>query len=667
MGWGNPLALWLAALALPIVVFYILKIRMRRVPVSTVLFWRQVFDETQPRSIWQKLRHLVSLLVQLALLALLVLALSEPFFTWERNERRRLVLILDNSASMNATDEAPTRLAAAKERALGLVDALRFQDEMAIVSAGTQAKVLCGLTGHQRTLKRAVEDAPATDGPTRVPEAIALARRLLAGETSGRIVVLSDGGFADPEKLAQAADIEWVTVGKKTNNLALTRFQSRRALVDPLGYEVLAEVANLGDEPVEARLELDLDGAVVDVVPIQLEPNGRWSKVFRKTATKGGILAATLRHEDALAADNRAWAVLPERKRQKVLLVSSGAASHYLTKVFEASPLVDLTVVKEPSASAQYPPGTVIVFHRQVPQTLPLNPVLVIEPTASSDLWDLGEQLQNPIVTKEDNQSPLLAHVRLTNVLMPQAAKLTLKGNASILVGSLSGDPLYARLARGGEDGAGSEAIGALGAGDVLILTVNLEQGDLPLRTAFPILVTNALAHFGGTKGELRESLAAGSLAEVEIGALPPAGEGSVLVKDPEGAARPAPVENKAGAAAGAGNKVTVGPLDAVGIWTVVVGNETRKGEDNSAPAPPAPAEAAPPAPPAPPGPPIGMFACNLADERESDLRVEQDQAGLAAPVTAGVWGRPLWFYLLALAWCLVGLEWYLYQRRWIS
>jgi hypothetical protein len=28
---------------------------------------------------------------------------------------------------------------------------------------------------------------------------------------------------------------------------------------------------------------------------------------------------------------------------------------------------------------------------------------------------------------------------------------------------------------------------------------------------------------------------------------------------------------------------------------------------------------------------------------------------------------RPVWFYLIALAWLLAAVEWYLYQRRWIS
>src|SRR5437879_2856956 len=126
---ANPTALLWLALAIPIVGFYILKIRQRRVPVSTTLFWREIFEEKPPRSIWEKLRHLLSLLVQLAFLILLVFALGEPFFRWQLLEARRVVLVVDNSASMSATDVAPSRLARAKEEARGLIDSLRFRDE----------------------------------------------------------------------------------------------------------------------------------------------------------------------------------------------------------------------------------------------------------------------------------------------------------------------------------------------------------------------------------------------------------------------------------------------------------------------------------------------------------------------------------------------------------
>src|SRR5262245_6150013 len=178
MSLANPTALFWLLLAIPVVVFYILKIRLKRVPVSTVIFWRQIFDEKKPRTLWQRLRHLVSLLCQIALLAILVAALTEPFFAWEANTARRVILVIDNSASMNAADGDSTRLARAKEQAREVVKGLRHRDEMAVVAAGTQPRVACGLTGHQRTLRDAVDAIEATDGPTRLAEAIALARRL---------------------------------------------------------------------------------------------------------------------------------------------------------------------------------------------------------------------------------------------------------------------------------------------------------------------------------------------------------------------------------------------------------------------------------------------------------------------------------------------------------
>src|SRR3954449_7481439 len=134
MSLAVPLALLWSLLAIPIVVFYILKIRLRRVPVLKTIFWQQIYDEKRPRSLWQILRHLLSLLVQIIWLLLLVFALTEPFFTWEILQARRLILVVDNSASMRATDVAPMRLELAKQLGKQIISGLRFRDEMAIVA-----------------------------------------------------------------------------------------------------------------------------------------------------------------------------------------------------------------------------------------------------------------------------------------------------------------------------------------------------------------------------------------------------------------------------------------------------------------------------------------------------------------------------------------------------
>src|SRR5437763_662013 len=547
MSLANPTALMWALLAVPVVVFYVLKIRLKRVPVSTVIFWRQLFDEKRPRSLWQRLRHLVSLLVQMALLGLMVAALAEPFFSWEVLSARRVVLVLDNSASMNATDVEPTRLAKAKDEARQVIRGLRFRDEMAIVAAGTQPRVVCGLTGHQKTLRDALDTVAATDGPTQLAEAVAVARRLAAEAGSGgvkcRVVIVTDGCAEGAAKLADE-NTTLVTVGKKTGNVGITRFQVRRSTIDPIGYEILAEVTNQSDEPTgDFRLAVTLNGNTVDVKPLKLAPNAKWSEVIEKTTADGGLLAAELvvkgekgdvPYQDALAADNRAMAVLPKREPVPVHM-HSPPGNLFLQKVLEANPLTRLTTSKE--MPKEFAAGAVKVFHREVPARLPPGPVLVVDPANDCDLWTLGDKLQSPVVTQQDKDSPLMAHVRLDNVLLPEAHKLTFTpaaGKPQVLAGSVTGDPLFVLIDRP--------------EGKVVVLTVNLDLGDLPFRTAFPILAMNTLGFFTGS-GELRESLPTGATAEVTLPAT-----GDCVLRSPDGTTRKLP----------AGVKATVGPFDRV-------------------------------------------------------------------------------------------------------
>ncbi|CAN5298318.1 BatA and WFA domain-containing protein [soil metagenome] len=635
MSLANPLALLWALLLVPIVIFYILKIRLKRVPVSTVLFWRQIFDEKKPRSLWQRLRHLVSLLCQLAFLFLIVFALTKPLFSWEALNARRVILVLDNSASMNATDVAPSRLERAKQEALKVIGGLRFQDEMAIVTAGTPPHVVCGLTGHQRTLEGIVQNVEPTDGPSQVPLAIALARRLTTEtDSSGkqnRIVLISDGCGAGVADLAKASDVTVIGVGQRTANLAITRFQVRRSTIDPIGYEILAEVMNFADEPAgDVRLSIALEGRPIDIKPLKFGPDNRWSEVIESTTADGGLLTAELvmkcdkgfvPYTDALATDNRAAAVLPKREPIPVHMHSPGG-NLFLQKVLEASPLVRLTTSKQ--MPKEFAAGSVSVFHRETPAKLPPGPVMIVDPTGACDLFKVGEVLQNPIVTQQDRESPLMSHVRLDNVILPEARKLTFlpaAGKPQILAGGVSGDPLFALIDRP--------------EGKVAVLTVNLDKGDLPFRTAFPILAMNVFSAFTSASSELREALAAGATTEVTLPATT-AGVSEFVLRDPSGKSRPLPP---------GGAKVTIGPFDRCGVWAV--------------------------APSGTGAAPLEEYAVNLMNKSESDLRPPDSFAvattAAEAGLSGGLLGGPVWWYLALLAWALVAVEWYLYQRRWIS
>ena len=706
MTFDSPGSLFWLALAVPIVVFYILKIRLRRQPVSTVMFWKQVLDEQNPRSIWQRLRHLVSLLMQLAMLALLALAVADPYFFWEVRAARRIVVVIDNSASMNATDAKPTRLAEAKRQAGQIIAGMRHRDEVALVTAGTQPQVVVGFTGRQKTVSNALDAVPATDGPSHVAEAVVLGQRLLGERQDGKqpeVVVFSDGRFEGVESLVPSppssgervrvrgpngedapssesiassgpphlnplppkaggegtkqeepltlalspqsrgegtgAPVKLHVIGERTGNLGIVQFQVRRSLVDPLGYEILAEVRNASDQPVECRFEVELNDEPIDVVPLKLAAGGKWSQVFEKTSAEGGHLIATLTHHDALAADNTARAVLPRREIQPVLLVTSG--NLFLQKVFEVNPLVRLTVVAETPATI--PAGTVVVFHRVVPEKIPAGQVFVIDPANASDLYTVGEPIANPIVTKQDKDSPLMSHVRLDNVLMPEARQLTptRPDETKILAEAVTKEPIFFAVNRP--------------EGKVLVLTVNLDKGDLPLRTAFPITVANALHWFAGNKGDLRESLPAGSLATLTASdfARPSKGE-PLALRSPTGELKPLPLNIE---------KLTIGPLDQCGVWSIVAAVQESgvRGQESDKANRPQPSSISQP---------LLEIACNLASVAESDIRPSEEllETKVAvSPVLAGLGSRPMWFWLLLAGLVLTTVEWCLYQRRVIS
>ena len=138
-----PAALWFS-LALPaVVVFYLLKRkRVTRVVASTLL-WQRFLAETQASAPLQRLRHNWLLVLQLLLLSLLVLALARPYFSGTEAAGKLMVVVIDASASMQATDESPSRFERARKDALGLVDGLNSGKggQMVVLVAGANAEV----------------------------------------------------------------------------------------------------------------------------------------------------------------------------------------------------------------------------------------------------------------------------------------------------------------------------------------------------------------------------------------------------------------------------------------------------------------------------------------------------------------------------------------------
>src|SRR5204863_2813437 len=97
---------------------YLLKLRRTEAIVPSTLLWTRLMADVEANAPWQRLRRSLLLLLQLLLVAILALLAARPFLERPAGLAGDVVLVLDTSASMAATDISPNRLEAAKTAAL---------------------------------------------------------------------------------------------------------------------------------------------------------------------------------------------------------------------------------------------------------------------------------------------------------------------------------------------------------------------------------------------------------------------------------------------------------------------------------------------------------------------------------------------------------------------
>src|SRR5438445_9380675 len=116
----------------------------------------------------------------LQLLAILVLIYCVMDFRAHgySKEGKHYILMVDNSASMGATDISPSRLHWAKQEALKEIDASTDNDYGMVIVFNSSAEIFQSYTNNRGQLRSAVEKIEQTERPTRIEEALSLADSL---------------------------------------------------------------------------------------------------------------------------------------------------------------------------------------------------------------------------------------------------------------------------------------------------------------------------------------------------------------------------------------------------------------------------------------------------------------------------------------------------------
>ncbi len=473
MGFITPAALGLFLLSIPIIIFYMLRLKRQPMKVSSLLLWQRVLQDQQANAPWQKLRRNLLLLLQLLLLALVTLALARPYRLVEAKVQGNVIILLDASASMQAADVSPSRFEVAKTQALALIRALNPNDTVSLILVSDTATPLPGAkAGNDRAaLEKAIAAAQPTSAVANWEPALALAAAGAASQGNTTIVILSDGAIpADLPSLP--ASVRWMPVGKESNNQAIVALAARDGRQGP---ELFIRVMNFGNKNASRLLEIKVDDRLFDARDLNLPPypDGNAGLTIALPANARRI-EARLEGSDFLLLDDAAQTQL-NGLQGRVLL--NGPGNLFLERAFSLLPGMSVFQAPPNNAPAAESRYNLTVFDRTIPDTLPEGNLLFIAPPQSTPLFEVKGVFSNTRPIPLSAEHPILNYVDFANLHVAQAQNVQTPAWAKTLLNSQGGPLLIA-----GEDNSGRR---------VAIITFDLLKSDLPLQIDFPILIAN--------------------------------------------------------------------------------------------------------------------------------------------------------------------------------
>jgi hypothetical protein len=633
--------------------------RRRRFEVPFSHLWKRVLEQKDANALWKQLKRLISLLAILLILGLVLFAALDPTLGAVSRDARSVVVLIDASASMKVKDGGPddvkTRMQAAKDKAIELIEGMGGGDQALIMKVDGQATPMSRFSGDIPMLRKTIDALQASDTPADLTRALGAASDALRDRKNPLIVIVSDGAFPEqqltqvnwaatlPGQTANLAnvdlskiDVRYLPVGRRSDNVGVVAFNVRRYIANKAAYEVYVEIQNFGTETAKRQLRLYNGDTNIDAHEIELKPGERMHQIYKSLpASEDNKLKVQLLPvdgpggSDAFALDDTAYALLPARKKQKVLMVTED--NLFLEGALLVYDNVDPLKVS-PAEYAAKPSVAddmdVVIFDETTPDVLPMPPTSLIffHPTGEHNPFTVSGEEQNPHITEIDEGHPVMRWVTMSDVFMDKSNVFSVdaKKGESALAFSVRSPIVVAKR-------DGKQKMIAFGFS--LPSTGRDGATDLPMRVAFPMLLVNALDWFAGDTTDLLTTYPTGARERVPLDGVVGASEADV--KDPDGSLTRTPVIE--GLATFYGSRVGYYELTAKDAGGTVMAQLE--------------------------------LAANLASPIESDIApsTELSLGGkkLMAPEKFAIsHSQKLWIYLVLFALGLIVVEWVTYHRR---
>ena len=479
----SPLAAYalLAGVGVLIWLLYLIKPRMPRVKVASTLVWRRVLGQTLARN--DRWRWLLSLLLALATGLSLAFALTRPEVRALGASHQRIVLVLDNSASMAArTRDGSTRWRHALEGARRIIERAGASSEVLVRDTAGRAPVI-GFLPLGQALEQLRRVPLSSEAGARVPP-------LPVGTAISSAHLFTDGVGVDAVPRGVAVH----SVFEAADNVAISGFEARSVPGDPTHYEAFLQIVNAA--PTQTQVTLEVEGAGGFRLERKLQVAGATTvnQMLDVSRFDQGLLRAQVYSEgDAFDLDDTAYCVVASHRSRRVLLVTSGNA--FLEDSLRALPGVALTV-RSPAELAALPAFDAYVFDRYAPREAPAAGALLFRPPGAAWVDAKWRTVSQSMITDWDESHALTAGVAWRDLRLESAQLGDPERSAAVVTAKIAGGSATGALVVAGRARARWVAVGFA-----------LQDSNFPLQPGFPVFLGTALSWLTETAGVASENL----------------------------------------------------------------------------------------------------------------------------------------------------------------
>lgn len=388
MQFVNLLPFGLLVLIPGIILLYVLKQKSEDKDISSIYLWKETYKNIEVSSPWERLKNNLLMYIQIAVILGLILSLAGPYLANSQAISKNMVLILDNSGSMNAVyTEKKTRLDAAKEQAIRYVEKWNGNVNVTLLSCNQNSKVILSSCSDTNKIKEAIYNITPTDMPGNLEPAVSMVESMAEQWDGYEALFFTDSSL---------------NMGKVNGSFVDVSSEGANGAVDYVSYDkgkdgsisVVAKVTNYGTEVISSDVNLYFNDKMLRIENSGELLPGESNVIYFEPVTKKDykdskelVIRAEWNQKDALENDNVAYTIMRENEEQKVLLISKqnvflekaiGTLNHVI--------LYKANSMEEAKGSGDY---DLYIFDGIMPDEIPNGNLLFINPEDSQVTKDL--------------------------------------------------------------------------------------------------------------------------------------------------------------------------------------------------------------------------------------------------------------------------------------